>query len=125
MTLHHPWPPGDGQLVYLERLVFGSAMLLFLMLPVNAIRQRNFAAHGRWMTRAYAIGLGAGTQVFTHLPWFLVSNEKPGELPRGLMMAAGWIINVLVAEWVIRAPRRVIRLDSGGLVALLPADDLA
>ncbi|WP_373063326.1 DUF2306 domain-containing protein, partial [Gemmatimonas sp.] len=108
MTLHHPWPPGDGQLVYLERLVFGSAMLLFLMLPENAIRQRNFAAHGRWMTRAYAIGLGAGTQVFTHLPWFLVSNEKPGELPRGLMMAAGWIINVLVAEWVIRAPRRVI-----------------
>jgi len=27
MTLSYPWPEGDGQLVYAERLVFGSAML--------------------------------------------------------------------------------------------------
>jgi hypothetical protein len=54
------------------------------------------------MTRAYAIGLGAGTQVFTHLPYFMLIGLHPGELPRGVMMGAGWIINVAVAEWIIR-----------------------
>lgn len=56
------------------------------------------------MTRAYAIGLGAGTQALTHLPWFLFVGSKPGELPRGLLMGAGWVINITVAEWIIRTP---------------------
>lgn len=102
MTQRYPWPAGDGRLVYMERLVFGTAMLLSLILAVHAIRSRDFAAHGRWMIRAYAIGLGAGTQVFTHLPWFLLEHDAPGEGPRALMMGAGWAINVVVAEWAIR-----------------------
>ena len=112
MARFYPWPEGDGQLVYLERLVFGSAMVLSIVLGLYAIRRRDFAAHGMWMTRAYAIGLGAGTQVLTHLPWFLLASGKPGELPRGVMMGAGWVINVLVAEWIIRSrtahPRPVL-----------------
>jgi len=66
------------------------------------------------MTRAYAIGLGAGTQVLTHLPWFVLVGGKPGELPRGVMMGAGWVINVVVAEWIIRKPRRSITHRPGG-----------
>lgn len=112
MAHFYPWPQGDGQLVYVERLVFGSAMVLSIGLGLYAIRRRDFASHGVWMTRAYAIGLGAGTQVLTHLPWFLLVDGKPGELPRGLMMGAGWIINVVVAEWIIRnrmaRPRMVL-----------------
>lgn len=57
------------------------------------------------MTRAFAIGLGAGTQVFTHLPWFLLVDRTPGETPRAIFMGAGWAINVLVAEWIIRSRR--------------------
>lgn len=108
MTLTYPWPAGDGVLVFVERLVFGSAMLVALVLGVQAIRRRRFVAHGEWMIRAYAIGLGAGTQVLTHLPWFLFAEGWPGELPRGLMMGAGWVINLAVAEWLIRrhAPGR-------------------
>jgi uncharacterized membrane protein len=102
MAQLYPWPAGDGWLVYLERLVFGSAMLASIALSLDAIRRRDFAAHGAWMTRAYAIGMGAGTQVLTHLPWFLLSQARPGELARGVMMGAGWVINVLVAEWAIR-----------------------
>jgi uncharacterized membrane protein len=103
MTLSYPWPPGDGALVYVERLVFGSAMLVSILCGVNAIRLRNFPLHGEWMIRAYAIGMGAGTQVLTHLPWFVFLDGRPGELPRAVMMGAGWVINVLVAEWVIRS----------------------
>ena len=103
MALFYAWPAGDGQLVYLERLVFGSAMVVSIVLGLYAIKRRDFVSHGDWMMRAYAIGLGAGTQVLTHLPWFLLVDGKPGELPRGVMMGAGWIINVVVAEWIIRS----------------------
>jgi uncharacterized membrane protein len=102
MAHFYPWPAGDGELVYIERLVFGSAMLASIVLGLFAIRRRDFASHGEWMMRAYAIGLGAGTQVFTHLPWFVLADGKPGELARGVMMGAGWVINVVVVEWIIR-----------------------
>ena len=102
MTYFYPWPPGDGQLLYVERLVFGSAMLLSIALSVFAITRRDFVSHGEWMLRAYAIGLGAGTQALTHLPWFLLVGGMPGESPRAVLMGAGWVINVVVAEWIIR-----------------------
>lgn len=107
MTLFYAWAPGDGRMVYVERLIFGSAMLASLVLGVNAIRRRDFASHEAWMIRAYAIGMGAGTQVFTHLPWFIVTHDAPGELARGLMMGAGWVLNVIVAELII-LPRKSI-----------------
>lgn len=113
MTLRYPWPAGDGPILYLERLVFGTAMLLALLLAMGAIRSRDFDAHGRWMIRAYAIGLGAGTQVLTHLPWFLLTDEPPGELPRAVMMGAGWIINIGVAEWVVRRPSAAATQSAG------------
>lgn len=101
MTLAYPWPAGDGLALYAMRLVFGGAMLGSLLLSLDAIRRRRFAEHGAWMTRAYAIGIGAGTQVVTHLPWFLLVGQ-PTEGPRAVMMGLGWVINIVVAEWVIR-----------------------
>jgi uncharacterized membrane protein len=101
MTLFYPWPAGDGIALYWMRLVFGSAMLASILLGVNALPRRNFARHGAWMIRAYAIGLGAGTQVFTHLFW-LVLFGQPTELSRAMLMGAGWVINLAMAEWIIR-----------------------
>ena len=102
MAQFNPWPPGDGRILYVERLVVGSAMLLSIALSVFAITRRDFVSHGEWMLRAYAIGLGAGTQALTHLPWFLLVGGMPGESPRAVLMGAGWVINVVVAEWIIR-----------------------
>jgi uncharacterized membrane protein len=104
MTLTYPWPAGDGVGVYVERLIFGSMMLFSVVMSVDTLRRRKFAEHGDWMIRAYAIGLGAGTQVLTHLPWFIFVGLKPGETPRMVMMGMGWVINLAVAEWVIRRP---------------------
>jgi len=101
MTMNYPWPPNDGVAVFLERIVFGTAMLLSIALGIEAIRKKKFAAHGDWMIRAYAIGLGAGTQVLTHLPWFILVDLKPGLTPRAIMMGLGWVINIAFAEWVI------------------------
>jgi hypothetical protein len=67
---------------------------------VRAILRRDVASHGAWMTRAYAIGMGAGTQVLTHLPWFILVGGMPDPFTRAWLMGAGWGINLVVAEIV-------------------------
>jgi hypothetical protein len=101
MSHFYPWPDGDGVILYGLRLLFGSAMLISLLLGGAAIWRRDFVEHGAWMLRGYAIGLGAGTQVLTNLPWVLLFGA-PDEFPRALLMGAGWVINLAVAEWIIR-----------------------
>jgi hypothetical protein len=61
------------------------------------------------MIRGYAIGLGAGTQVLTQLPYFVLAG-RPDELSRAVLMGAGWLINVGVAEWIIRGGLYRLRL---------------
>ncbi len=101
MTQIYPPVDNDGDLLYGIRLLFGSAMVLSIVFGLAAIRRRDFARHGAWMMRGYAIGLGAGTQAITHLPYFLFEGMQ-GELGRALAMGAGWVINLVVAEWIIR-----------------------
>jgi uncharacterized membrane protein len=117
MAHFYPWPEGDGYGLYVERLVFGTAMAMSIALAVAAIRRRDFKSHGAWMIRAYAIGLGAGTQVLTHLPWFMLVG-KPDEGARTVLMGAGWLINVIVAEWIIRRDRT--RTRTAGVLAPSP-----
>lgn len=100
MTQFYPWPVYDGVWLYGLRLIFGAAMLASLGLGYLAMRKRDFPQHGVWMIRAYTIGLGAGTQVFTHIPWALFPSVH-GELARTIMMGAGWVINLIAAEWII------------------------
>jgi uncharacterized membrane protein len=102
MAQFYAWPEGDGELLYMFRLVFGSAMAISIILALVAIRRRDYGAHGAWMIRSYAIGMGAGAQVLTHLPYFLLVG-KPNDLSRAALMGAGWIINIIVAELVIRS----------------------
>lgn len=112
MTQFYPWPEGDGEVLYMIRIVFGSAMVVSIVFAVGAVRRHDFDSHAAWMTRGYAIGLGAGTQVLTHIPWLVVVG-KPDELTRAMLMGAGWVINLLVAEWIIRrAPSRPSALPS-------------
>jgi len=105
MTQFYPWPKGDGELLYAMRLLFGSAMFLSIVFGVTAVTRRDFIGHGEWMIRGYAIGLGAGTQVLTHIPMMLFPGMVGQEMPRAVMMGAGWIININVAEWVIHKRR--------------------
>ena len=122
MSHFYPWPEGDGELVYMLRLVFGSAMAMSIVLAVDAVRRRDFAAHGAWMIRGYAIGMGAGTQVLTHLPYFVLVG-KPDELSRAVLMGAGWVINVVVAEWIIRrGPSRLSAVRASVTSATVPSD---
>lgn len=101
LTLFSDLPPGDGDLLTVFRLFFGTAMAVAIVLATVAVRRRDVRRHRVWMTRGYAIGLGAGTQVLTHLPWALLVGV-PGEGTRAMLMAAGWVLNLGVAEWALR-----------------------
>jgi len=101
MTLFYPRAAGAGALLYGLRLLFGSAMVGSIVLGFAAIRRGDVKQHRAWMLRGYAIGLGAGTQVLTLLAGELIAGP-PGELSGALLMGAGWVINLAVAEWAIR-----------------------
>ena len=101
MTLFYPWPDGDGELLYGLRLLFGSAMVVSIVLGFTTIRRGNVRGHRAWMMRGYALGLGAGTQVLTLAAGELIAGP-PSELSRALLMGAAWVINLAVAEWAIR-----------------------
>ncbi|MBL8935663.1 MAG: DUF2306 domain-containing protein [Archangium sp.] len=114
LTLFFPPGPIDGALLFGLRLVFGSFMVLSLGLGFVAIRRGDVAGHRAWMMRGYAIGLGAGTQALVHLP-FIVIAQEPGELSRALLLGAGWAINLLIAEWVLRRPSPATLVLQGGV----------
>jgi uncharacterized membrane protein len=104
LTLLYQAQPGTGELLYVLRLVFASLMAASLLLGITAIRRHDIAAHRVWMTRAYAIGLAAGTQAFTEGIGGAIFGT--GEFRMDLAKGAGWVINLAVAEWAIRRPAR-------------------
>lgn len=111
MTLFSEVPPADEGLLAWFRLVFGSGMLAALVLGFRAIRRRDVRRHRAWMARAYAIGLGAGTQALTQGLWLGFAGP-PDDVTRALLLGASWVINLAVAEWIIRRRRGSRRLPS-------------
>ncbi|MCY0905369.1 DUF2306 domain-containing protein [Arthrobacter sp. H14-L1] len=106
MTQFYPRQPGTGELAHVFRLAFGSGMAASIILGFTAIRHGDVAHHRAWMTRAYALALGAGTQVFTlGIGKAVFGTSEP---TTDLSLGAGWAINLAVAEYLIRrsAPRR-------------------
>lgn len=72
------------------------------------------AASGLWMALFYAIGLGAGTQAFTMLPW-VIAFGLPAPMPYAILMGLAWVINLAVAEYFIR---RTIRRPVARAIAV-------
>lgn len=109
MTAFYDLPAKDTAVLNGVRLVVGTTMVVGLVLAVRALARRDHAAHGAWMTRAYALAMGAGTQVLLLGPWALLARPAPEDpatpVVNTLLMTLAWIVNALVAEWVIRRRR--------------------
>jgi len=102
MTLAYPQKEGTGDILWVTRLLVSSGMGAAVVLGLVAIRRRDIPSHRAWMTRAYALALGAGTQAFTvGFGEALFGTEV---VNHDLMMASAWAINLAVAEWIIRRP---------------------
>ncbi|MFD0043736.1 DUF2306 domain-containing protein [Pseudarthrobacter scleromae] len=97
------FPAGSGELLYVFRLLAGLGMALCIVVGFAAVRRRDITRHRQWMIRAYALGLGAGTQVFTL--GFGEAIFGKTTLNVALLNGAGWMINLAVAEWAIRRQR--------------------
>ena len=117
MTLFYARPDGSGPLLYASRIVFGSAMVVSIVIGLRAILRRDIHGHRVWMSRGYAIGLGAATQMLTLMVAGIVAGP-PNELTHDSLMALSWVINLAVAEWAMRkrrAPRSRTTNASTGL----------
>ncbi len=101
MTVFYTGAPG-GALLWAIRFLVGSAMTVSLVLGFTAVRRRDIAAHRAWMIRAYALGLGAGTQTLTQGIGEGVFGT--GDLSTALSLGSAWVVNAAVAEWVVRRP---------------------
>lgn len=99
------WAPKQFDTAWFNamRTTVAIAMVVFIVAGVVTARRGDFTAHAAWMTRAYALFLSAGTQVFTAgftaLPFM---QPHMNERLYAASMAAGWVINLVAAEWVIR-----------------------
>lgn len=98
MSAFYPLPDGTTDVPL--RIFFGSAMLVSLVLGLVAIRNRDFVRHSAWMTRAYAIALGAGSQVVVTLIW-VIAVGPTDVATRAALMGTAWVTNLAIAEYVI------------------------
>lgn len=102
MTLTYEVPEAlQGPLLYWTRLAVGTGMLVSLVLAIRCILRRDVNGHESWMIRAYALGLGAGTQAVLIGPCIVVFGSVTG-LTRDVMMLLTWVINLGIAEWIVR-----------------------
>ena len=100
MATVYQHPVGDGPALVALRVVFGTYMLVSLVLAVQALRRRDYTAHAAWVTRAYALGVAAGTQALALIPAAIMYGSKD-EVSRAVAMGAAWVVNLAVAELVI------------------------
>lgn len=108
MALTYAIVPADSDLLHAFRLFFGAFMIASIVLGFVAIMRRDFRAHEAWMRRGYAIGLGAGTQALTPFPLTLLFGDLSGT-GLALMMGGSWLLNLAVAEWLVRRRPRAAR----------------
>ena len=84
------------------RGVFGLALIAVLVLGVAAVRAHDMRGHRAWMIRAYAIGMGQGTVALVMFPIYLITGEPPVGLATDLVVVGVWLLNIALAEWVVR-----------------------
>ncbi|MFC4070027.1 DUF2306 domain-containing protein [Actinoplanes subglobosus] len=114
LTVFLPAAAVDSPVLAGIRIGVVAWMMTSLVLGFTAALRRDFTAHRAWMIRGYAIGMGAGTQFLTQTAW-LVTTGPLTPTTRTATMAAAWLINAAVAEWLIRRhpTRRTLRPPRG------------
>lgn len=119
MTVFYPRQTDTGALAFAFRLAAGSGMAMCIVLGLKAIRRLDVGSHQAWMTRAYALALGAGTQTLTlGLAHAALGDASPST---DLGLGAGWAVNLVIAEMTIRRSRRPPRGARRSLLTLVGA----
>ena len=101
MAVFSDLPVHDNAALVWLRLFFGSLMVVGLVLGVRAVLGGDIRTHQRWMARAYAVAQGAGTQALVLGPIAIVAGQPSGNL-KAAGMGFAWVLNLVVAEWLVR-----------------------
>ena len=101
MAVSDRLPSYDNTALMWLRLFFGTLMAVGLVLGLAAIRARDVRGHQRWMARSYAVAQGAGTQALVLGPMVLFVDQPGGDL-KAAGMGFAWVLNLVVAEWLVR-----------------------
>ena len=96
------FPDASTWVLVSARVAAGLGVAGALIWALIAIRQGRVARHRAWMIRAYAVGMGSATISFIMLPIFLITGEAVEGYAADLLFVASWLINIAIAEWVIR-----------------------
>lgn len=107
LTVVYATPTTGGLLLAGFRVAVASAMAVSIALGLAAALRRNIVRHREWMIRAYALGLGAATQMLVLMVAEIVTGGPPTDLDRALLMGLAWAINLTIAEWRIRNTRAI------------------
>lgn len=86
-------------------VLFSLAMLAALTLAWRAAVRRRIDLHRAWVVRAYAIGLALSTTRLYYIPAYLIYGN-PSQFEAAVVTWAGFCINCLVAEWIVRRTRQ-------------------
>ena len=116
LTLFHPDLHDSGPLLAVFRLTFASALAFSIVVAFSAIRRRDIARHQQSMIRAYALSLGAA-----HTDLHLGFGQPifgDNETSTARLTGAAWVINLAIAEWVIR--RRFNRRSPCAAAVVVP-----
>jgi hypothetical protein len=107
----------QGSLLYVVRIMLGLSMFGLIAWSLIAIRVGNVVGHRVAILRAYAIGQGASTQSFLLMAWMGAFGTEPLGPLRDVLMCLSWLVNLLVAELMIRWSTAVIRSRRNGSYA--------
>ncbi len=106
LTASYATVSAGGIILAAFRLAVVATMAVAIGIGLAAAIVRDIPRHRAWMIRAYALGLGAATQMLVLMVAEMVSGGAPSELNRALLMGLAWGINLVVAEWAIRHGRQ-------------------
>ena len=116
MTVYFVFPAElQGSLLYVARIVLGIAMIGCIFRALVAIRSKNVPQHSAFMLRAYAIGQGASTQTFLGISWMVLTETELLGVQRDVQMVFAWVLNLMVAELLIKKLLRPRRLQTPSL----------
>jgi hypothetical protein len=125
MTVFYEIPTSlQGPLLRGFRLAVATSMMASIIMAWRSILLRDVARHEAFMIRAYALGQGAGTQALVLLPSFLISgviSGGPSGVTRDVLMGLSWVINVVLAEGIIKRRRGLRRETASVLSAVSPS----
>lgn len=90
-----------------SRLAFCSLAVLWVLFTILAmlkIRERDYRAHRHWMMRSFALALSAITLRFWKLVLVLLFHPRPMDVYR-VVAWLGWTLNLILAELLIQRER--------------------